>query len=121
MHMPNAVSLACGARYMIQEQVGDVHKGKPIEAAVVTIHRNKYKIGPPLGKSYEERIEKRKGHRVYDGMVIKFELFKSESSQNKHAGYTFNVAGRLFTSGLGLCDKAIESKTRFCRKIIRKD
>ena len=44
MHMPDAVSLACGTRYMIQEQVRGAHTGKPIEAAAVAIHWNKYKI-----------------------------------------------------------------------------
>jgi hypothetical protein len=75
----------------------------------------------PLGKSYEDRIEKRTGHRVYDGMVIKLEPFKSEYPRNKHAGYTVNVAGRLFTSGFGLFDKAIESETRLYRKILQED
>ena len=75
----------------------------------------------PLGKSYEERIEKRKSHKVYDGMVIKLEPFKREYPLDKHATFTTNVGTRLSITKKGLFGRAIDSEYQLDLKNLRKN
>ena len=69
---------------------------------------------------YETRFEKRKDHKINDGMIVKLAPFKKDYPRDKHASYTVNVGGRLSIPGLGFFDKAIEYETQLYIKYFRK-
>jgi len=78
------------------------------------------KIFHPERLFYETRFEKRKDHKINDGMVVKLAPFKETYPRDKHASYTVNVGGRLSIPGLGFFDKAIEYETQLYIKYFRK-
>ncbi len=75
----------------------------------------------PLGKTWEERGEKRKGHEVKNGMVIKLEPFKEEYPRFNHASFAVNVRRRLsINEGAMLFEEAIEAEYQFYLKHVGK-
>jgi len=82
---------------------------------------NSTSIFHPLGTTYEERIEKRKGHEIINGMVIRLEPFKTEYPKGRHATFTTNTGTRLSTSGVSVFDKAIKHETLLDIKRLREN
>ncbi len=82
--------------------------------------RNSEIIFNPERLFYETRFEKRKDHKINDGIVVKLAPFKTTYPRDKHASYTVNVGGKLSIPGFGLFDKAIESETQLYIKYFKK-
>ena len=82
---------------------------------------NSETIFPPDRLSYETRFEKRKDHKINNGMVVKLVAFKANYPRDKHATYTVNTWRKISINDFGIFEKAIKSEIQLDLKNFRKN
>jgi len=82
---------------------------------------NTEKIFHPDRLFYKTRFEKRKDHKLKNGMVVKLAPFKDTYPRDKHARFTVDTSIRCSASTIGIFGESIKSERELYRKFLRSE